>query len=311
MTQNKPAYGAPGDTRLAELALAQHGVVSRRQLYDLGYTRGGITRRIEKRRLHRIHRAVYAVGHKRLAVQGRWMAAVLACGRGAVLSHRDAAALHDLRRVGSGKIDVTAPSRHRLPGIRCHYFRTLSVADTTVVDGIPVTSLARTYLDLTEILTHDRLIDLLEAGERQDKLDVSAIDAAIARNPGRHGIRPLQDAIGELTDTPPLLQSDLERAFRHIARTHHLPMPQFNGYVEGELVDVVWRDQRLVVEVDGRKWHIGKRAFAEDRRRDRKLVRAGWRVVRFTEDQLEQDPAGVGAELSELLRDGPWPPPGR
>jgi very-short-patch-repair endonuclease len=311
MTQNKPAYGAPGDTRLAELALAQHGVVSRRQLYDLGYTRGGITRRVEKRRLHRIHRAVYAVGHKRLAVQGRWMAAVLACGRGALLSHRDAAALHDLRRVGSGKIDVTAPSRHRLPGIRAHYFRTLHPQDTTVVDGIPVTSLARTYLDLAEILTHDRLTDLLEAGERQDKLDASAIDAAIARNPGRHGIEPLGAAMAELTDAPPLLQSGLERAFRHIARTHDLPMPQFNGYVEGELVDVVWREQRLVVEVDGRKWHIGKRAFAEDRRRDRKLVRAGWRVVRFTEDQVEQDPAGVAAELSELLRDGPWPPPAR
>jgi very-short-patch-repair endonuclease len=239
------------------------------------------------------------------------MAAVLACGPGAVLSHRDAAALHDLLRVGSGKIDVTAPSRHHLPGIRAHYVRTLPAQDTTTVDGIPTTTVARTCLDLAEILSHARLIDLLEAGERQDKLDVGAIEATIMRSPGRHGIRPLQQAISELTDAPPLLQSGLERAFRHIARTHHLPMPQFNVYVEGELVDVVWREHRLVVEVDGRKWHIGKRAFSEDRRRDRKLVRAGWRVVRFTEDQVEQDPAAVAAELSELLRDGPWPLPGR
>jgi very-short-patch-repair endonuclease len=311
VTQNKRHYGASDDTRLAELALIQHGVVSRRQLFELGHTRTGIQRRLDKRRLHRIHRGVYAVGHPRLRAEGRWMAAVLACGTGAVLSHRDAAALHDLRRIGSGKIDVTAPSRHNLPGIRCHYVRVLHPEDATTVDGIPVTSLARTYLDLAEILNHARLIDVLEAGQRQNKLDVSALQAVITRSTGRHGTEPLQAAMAELTDAPPLLQSGLERAFRHIARTHHLPMPQFNGYVEGELVDVVWREHRLVVEVDGRKWHIGKRAFSEDRRRDRKLVRAGWRVVRFTEDQVEQDPAGVAAELSELLRDGPWPPPAR
>jgi very-short-patch-repair endonuclease len=101
------------------------------------------------------------------------------------------------------------------------------------------------------------------------------------------------------------------KAFRHIIRTYGLPEPQFNVYVEGELVDVVWPEHRLIVEVDGRKWHIGKRAFGEDRRRDRKLVRAHWRVVCFTEDQVAADPAGVAAELSALLSDGPWPPPAR
>jgi very-short-patch-repair endonuclease len=277
----------------------------------LGFSSQAIKTLVSRKRLHRLHRGVYAVGHTRLRAQGHWMAAALACGPGAVLSHRDAAALHDLSPIGSGLVHVTAPRKHELKGIRCHWARTLDPRDTTIVDAIPVTSLARTYLDLAEFLSHDRLIDVLEAGERQSKLDVSAIDATIARSPGRHGIEPLQAAMAELTDAPPLLQSGLERAFRHIARTYNLPMPQFNVYVEGELVDVVWREHRLVVEVDGRKWHIGKRAFAEDRRRDRKLVRTGWRVVRFTEDQVEQDPAGVAAELSELLRDGPWPPPAR
>jgi hypothetical protein len=134
----------------------------------------------------------------------------------------------------------------------------LSTEDCTIIDAIPVTSLACTYLDVAELVTHGRLID-----------------------------------------------------FRHIIRTYGLPEPQFNVYVEGELVDVVWPEHRLIVEVDGRKWHIGKRAFAEDRRRDRKLVRAHWRVVRFTEDQVAADPAGVAAELSALLSDGPWPPPAR
>ncbi|MGH2894701.1 MAG: DUF559 domain-containing protein, partial [Solirubrobacteraceae bacterium] len=299
------------DGRLAQLALDQHGVVSRRQLYDLGYTRGSITRRIEKRRLHRVHRAVYAVGHRRLTIQGRWMAAVLACGDGAVLSHLDAAALHDLRRIGSGKFNVTAPSRHNLPGIRCHHSPRLHPQDTTTVDGIPVTSLARTCLDIAELLNHGRLVDALEAGQRQNTLDLGAIHAVIARNPSRHGIDPLREAITELGDEPPLLQSRAEQAFRALVRDHHLPRPQFNVYVEGELVDAVWWDQRLVVEVDGWNYHRSKRSFANDRRRDRKLVKAKLRPVRYTGDEVMDEPAGVAAELSELLSDGPGPPPVR
>jgi very-short-patch-repair endonuclease len=128
---------------------------------------------------------------------------------------------------------------------------------------------------------------------------------------GRHGIPPLQAALAELTDAPPLLQSELERAFRSLVRAYELPEPQYNVYIEGELVDVVWPEHRLIVEVDGFKWHRGKRAFGNDRKRDRMLIRAGWIVVRFTDDQVDEDPAAVAAELSELLRDGPWPRPAR
>jgi very-short-patch-repair endonuclease len=286
-------------------------VVSRRQLYEAGYSRSGIARKVERRRLHRVHRGVYAVGHTRLTAKGRWMAAVLACGDRSVLSLRDAAALHDLRQVGSGAVHVTAPSRHNLPGIRCHYDRALHGEDRTVIEAIPVTSLARTYLDLAEIVDHGHLIDLLEAGQRQNKLDVRAIEAVIARNPGRHGIRPLTTAIAELSDDPPLLQSHLERAFRALIRDHGLPEPQYNVYVEDELVDAVWREQRLVVEVDGWNYHRTRRSFQNDRRRDRKLLRAHWRAARFTGDEVTYETGAVAAELSELLSDGPWPLPGR
>jgi very-short-patch-repair endonuclease len=286
-------------------------VVARRQLQALGFSSQAIKTLVSRERLHRLHRSVYAVGHKRLTAKGRWMAAALACGPGAVLSHLDAAALHDLRRIGSGKIDVTTPSRHNLPGIRCHYMRKLHPDDTAIVDGIPATSLARTYLDLAEILNHGRLIDVLETGQRQHKLDVNAIESVIARNPGRHGVKPLQDAIHELTDEPPLIQSPTEQAFREIIRSHGFPVPQFNVYVEGELMDVVWPEHRLVVEVDSWGFHRGKRSFENDRRRGNKLVRHHWRLVRFTHDQVMLDPAGVAAELSELLSDGPWPPPVR
>ena len=306
--QNKRDYHASDDTRLAALAARQHGVVAHRQLLKLGYSRTRIQWRAKHRRLHRIHHGVYAVGHKRLTAKGRWMAAVLACGNGAILSHVEAAALHDLRPVPSGRINVTATSRHNLPGIRCHFMRTLHIEDTAAVDGIPVTTLARTYLDLAELLTRNRLIDLLEAGQRQNKLDVTAIHAVIAHNPGRHGITPLQAALTELADDPPLLQSDLERAFRALTRTHGLPEPQYNVYVEGLLVDAVWPEHRLVVEVDGWNYHRSKRSFEEDRRRDRKLLRARWRVARFTGDHVNGDPDGVAEELSELLCDGPWPP---
>jgi very-short-patch-repair endonuclease len=285
--------------------------VCRRQLYDLGYSRSGIARKVEARRLHRLHRSVYALGHKRLTAKGRWMAAVLACGPGAVLSYAEAAALHDLRQIPSGRINVTAPSRHNLPGIRTHYVRTVHPEDTTTVDAIPVTSLARTYLDLAETLDLARLIDALEAAQRQNKLDVGAIEAVIALNPGRHGIRPLATAIAELADDPPLLQSHLERAFRALIRDHGLPQPQYNVYVEGELVDAVWREHRLVVEVDGWNYHRTKRSFRNDRRRDRKLLRAHWRAARFTGDEVTREAGGVAAELSELLSDGPWPQPGR
>jgi very-short-patch-repair endonuclease len=311
VTQNKRHYGASDDARLAELAVAQHGVVSRAQLLDLGHTRTGIQRRLEKRRLLRVHRGVYAVGHKRLAARGRWMAAVLASGTGAVLSHLEAAALHDLRPIGSGRVDVTATSRHSLPGIRSHWARTLDRDDCTKIDGIPVTTLARTYLDIAEVLNHRRLIEALEAGQRQNRFDVGAVEAVIARNPGRRGIAPLQAALAELADDPPFLQSDLERAFRALSRTHGLPEPQYNVYVEGLLVDAVWPEHRLVVEVDGWNYHRTKRSFEEDRRRDRKLLRARWRVARFTGDDVNGDPDGVAEELSELLRDGPWLPPAR
>jgi very-short-patch-repair endonuclease len=200
---------------------------------------------------------------------------------------------------------------HALPGIRCHWARTLHRHDTTTIDGIPVTTLARTYLDLAEVLNHHRLLEALEAGQRLNTLDLHAIEAVMARNPGRHGTRPLQATVAELADDPPLIQSRLEQAFREIIRDHHLPEPQFNVYVEGELVDVVWREHRLVVEVDSWGYHRGKRSFEDDRRRGNKLLRARWRLARFTDAQVNSRLDAVGTELSELLRDGPWPPPAR
>ena len=279
--------------------------MSLEQLLELGYTRRMIQGRGARGQLIRIHRGVYAVGHGNLSIRGRWMAAVLACGHGTVLSHRDAAALHDLRPIGSGPIHVTAPSPRQIPGVRCHRARDLDPADVVIVDDIPVTTVERTLLDLAETDSGQHLRWALEQAQRQDKLNFGLLQAVIARNPGRHGIKPLQEAMNELADEPEWTQSWLERAFREITRAENLPEPEFNVYVEGELVDAVWREQNLVVEVDGWKFHKTKRSFEDDRRKDAKLVVRHWRVVRFTYNRVRYDRAGVAGELSELLRGAP------
>jgi very-short-patch-repair endonuclease len=305
-------YQSPDDTRLAEFAGAHQGVVSRVELLEvLAFTKAAIQTRVARAQLHRKYPSVYAVGHPNLSLRGGWRAAVLACGPGALLSHRDAAALHDLQRVGSGDIHVTSPSRHHLPGIRGHTARALDPDDVTSVDGISVTSVSRTLLDLAETLNERQLRSALEQAQRQQKLDFRALEAVTARNRGRHGIKPLTQAMRELTDEPPWTQSDLENAFRDLARAAGLPPPQMNVYVEGELVDAVWREHRLVVEIDGWQFHQSRRSFEDDRRRDAKLVVGGWRVVRFTYKRLRHEPAAVAAELRTLLRAGPSPRPAR
>jgi hypothetical protein len=239
--------GSRDDARLVLLAESQHGVVSRAQLRCLGYSDRMIHGRVARKYLHRIYRAVYAVGHTNLSLRGRWMAAVLACGPVAVLSHRDAATLHDLLPVSSGRITVTSTSRHRLPGIRCHAVRSLHPDDVTMIDGIPVTSLARTYLDLAETATARQLRSALEQGEREGKLDYGMIGPLTARCPGRRGLKPLAAALAEMNPDEPWTQSQLERAFLELTRRAGVPQPQMNVYVLDELVDCYWPAERLVV----------------------------------------------------------------
>ena len=297
----KRVYGASDDKRLAELAAQQHGVVAVWQLTGLGYTRDQIAARTRTGRLHRRHRCVYVVGHPKLTLRGRWMAAVLACGPDAALSHRAAATLHGLRRVGSGDIDVTATRRHTIAGVRCHLTRRLDPRDVTLIDGIRVTTLERTLLDNAEVLPARQFSAAMEQAQRDDRLDLRRIDAVIARNPGRHGAKPLQEAMDELVDDPPWTQSELERRFRALATEHGLPTPLFNQYVEGELVDVLWPDRRVVVEVDGWRFHKTRRAFEADRARDAKLVAAGYRVIRYTSRRIKEEPAAVAAQLRRIL----------
>ena len=292
---------SPDESRLARLAFRQHGVVDRWQLIALGYSKQAIQTLIATGHLVRLHRGVYAVGHIRLTARGRWMAAVLACGSGAVLSHPAAAALNGIGPVPSGPVDVTTITRHHPGGIRAHHVRQLAAADRTIVDGIPVTTVASTMLDAAEVVTRRRLDGILESAQQARVFDLRAVDAMIARNPGRHGIPPLQAALADLRDDPPWVIGDGERWFLALIRLAGLPEPRTNVIVDGVLVDAHWPQHNLIVEVDGWRFHHTRRAFEEDRQKDVRLTLRGHRVVRYTWRRLTGAPGEVEREVRALL----------
>ncbi|MDQ6803395.1 MAG: DUF559 domain-containing protein [Actinomycetota bacterium] len=289
---------------IARRADRQDGVVAHWQLIALGYSASAIQRGIRAGRLHVVHRGVYSVGHRKLTVRGRWMAAVLACGPDAVLSHRDAAALHGLRRTGSTKsIHVTVPGRKRhRPGIHVHNVRHLDPADRTVIDGIPVTSVHRTLLDYAETARPQDLRWAFEAYDRKDLLDMRKLDAVMARNPGRRGIKPLRALTAQYRGPAPDTRSRNERRLLALIREAGLPEPSVNVVVAGIVVDFFWPQHRLVVEVDSYTYHHTPADRAEDRRKERMLRMAGCEVLRVTDVELGEAPeaavADVGARLT-------------
>jgi very-short-patch-repair endonuclease len=292
---------------VGELAGLQHGVVARWQLLQLGLSRDPIQKRIDAGRLHRLHRGVYAVGHKRLSRKGRWMAAVLACGPRAVLSHRTAIALWELRPpLSGGAIDVTVPGRSRKgqKGIRVHNVRALHHDDRALVDGIPVTSVHRTLLDYAEVAQAQQLRLAIEASERRELFDLNAIDKLVARSPGRRGRPILAATLTEMRGRVARTESELERAFLALIRVAGIPEPIAQAQVAGYRVDLLWPGTRpLVVELDSYEYHKSRAKFDSDRRRDAKLqVAIDCCVLRVTWTRLEQEPRELIAEVRALLR---------
>jgi predicted transcriptional regulator of viral defense system len=307
------AYGPKGarpprDQAIAALAEAQHAVVALSQLEALGLGARGVSHRVQRGRLHRVHRGVYAVGHPLLTREGRFMAAVLACGPGAVLSHRSSAFHLDLQRHERADIDVTAPKRtgRRKDGIAVHSAVTLDARDVTVVDGVPCTTVPRTILDVAEDGSSREIERLLDRAEVRGLFDLRAVDDVLARADGRHGAVTLRAVLSEIRLGATLTRSELEERFLAICRSVGLAPDGVNAWIPhadggGAEADFVWRGQRLVVEVDGREVHTTRRAFEHDRRRDQRLMLAGWRVVRFTWRQVCFGPASVAATLAALL----------
>lgn len=291
------------DKRLAVLATRQHGVVSLAQLTELGLTRQAVALRAKAGRLHRVHRGVYAVGHRDLTIKSRWMAAVLACGPGAVLSHRAALALWELRPRPNGPIDVTSPgfgSHRRKPGIRLHGTRLLPPADVTVVDSIPVTSVARAFLDYARTANSQQIRTAVEAAERLELFDGRAMTELLDRSPGKATTK-LRAVLTEMTDTVPWSRSELERHFLELVREAGLPEPQVNMNVLGDDADFYWPAQRLIVETDSWGFHRSRAQFEEDRRRDTQRALYGLTTIRITQRRIRTERPRVQAELAALL----------
>lgn len=292
------------DARIARLAERQHGVVSIEQLLATGLGHGAIKYRMRCGRLHRLYRGVYAVGHRRLSREGRWLAAVLALGPGAALSHSSAAALRDLRRSDAAQIHVTVPSgagRLKRRGIVVHRSRTLRADDVQTIDGIPVTTVARTLLDLAGRLADGPLERVVERAQTLRWFDARAVSTVIERAPTRPGATKLARVIARIADEPVLTRSQLEIRMRDLLDAHDLERPAVNAFVDGREVDFLWRRLRLIVETDGHETHGTRSAFERDRARDARLTMLGYRVVRFTYRQVVYEPDGVAATLRGLI----------
>jgi len=301
----EPLEGAE-EAAIAELAGRQHGVVSRQQLLALGFGRRAIQRRIESRRLHSLHLGVYAVGHRVVSREGRWMAAVLAVGPEAVLSHHSAAALWRIRPSSRSITDVTTPQKSRSwKGIRRHH-KALPLDEIAVKEGIPVTSAPRTIFDLAATEDVDTVASLLREAEFLELWDRLSLWDLVERYPGRRGVRKVRVALERLKSEPPgRKRSKLEERFAPFLRLHHLPLPRFNDWIllgpKRYQVDCHWPGTGQIVELDGWQGHKTRTAFREDRARDRALRVAGYSVTRLTWSQLEDEPEAVAADLRVLL----------
>jgi len=302
---------AKREREAAELATRQYGVIARRQLLATGLTPRAVERRIEAGRLHALHRGVYSVGHGTVPLRGRWLAAVLACGDGAVLSHKSAASLWGLMRPSGGSIEVWAGTGRDKPGIHAHQGR-LDPTDVTIRDRIPVTTLVRTLLDLAEVVDEDRLKRVFEEADRLRLLEMEALEQICDRSPGRRALRPIRRLI-ENAREPVTTRSRLEDQFATFCHAHGLPPPATNALVLDHEVDALWPGQRLIAELDGFAFHHHRAAFERDRARDARLQAVGYRVLRITHRRLEREPSSVAAEIRHLLRSLPdeGDPPGK
>jgi very-short-patch-repair endonuclease len=297
----------PLDLAIRRIADAQYGVISRAQLSELAVERGAIRHRISEGRLRQVHRGVYAiVGPRLLTKHGHWMAAVLASGPRAVLSHFAAAALWGMR--GGTRVEVTVPRGGRKPrqGIHLHW-ADLPDDETTTHLGIPTTTVPRTLLDLSAVVQRDELRSAMRQAEQLRLTDPLWVGDLIARYPRKPGVPILKAVVQEAQRGLNVVKEELEERFQAFLLSAGLPLPNTNVLIEEFEVDCVWPAARLIVELDSRTHHAIAHAFEADRARDRRLGAAGWRVVRITWKQLHDSPHEIEADLRRLLSPAPAP----
>jgi very-short-patch-repair endonuclease len=292
---------ARSDRAIVALAERQHGVVTRRQLAALGFGKSAVDARIRAGRLWRVHQGVYAVGRPTLTLHGRCSAAVLSCGPGAAVSHSAAGVLLGVRKERGPRIDVTVPGRggRRRRGALIIHRSALPDGDRTIKDGIPVTTPARTLIDLADVLPRRQLERALDEAAFL-RLDLSDLQP----RPGRRGGGVLASVLAEHKPGTTRTRSELEEHMLRLCQRFRLPAPDVNSSIEAYKVDFVWREQRLIVETDGWDAHGTRGAFERDRRRDADLLAAGWRVLRVSYARLEREPEWVAKRILKALAAG-------
>jgi very-short-patch-repair endonuclease len=304
------AIRGEGETRalgavVATLATRQHGVLARTQLRALAISDDVIDRWIAARRLNPLHRGVYAVGHRRLTGEARYLAAVLFAGDGGVLSHCSAADLWGLRATKEPGIDVIG-STHRRGNhqVRIHQVA-LQPTDVMTRNGIPVTKPLRTILDLARCIPQRELEKAIRQAEYAHLTTTALLAEAVQHHAGRRGMTSLRRALINLGGAPGRTRSDLEEDFIRFLRRHRLPMHELNVAMrvarQPTEADCLWREHKLIVELDGRDAHDSTPAFESDRARDLRLLVAGWRVARVTSRRMRFDGQALARELRALL----------
>jgi hypothetical protein len=282
---------------LAQLAERQHGAVSARQLEEAGLTRASISRWAQGGRLHRVHRGVYAVGHRALSLDGRLVAGLLYAGDEAVFSHTTAAWLWSLIDAEPKRLHLTVLKRRRsLPEIRIHHSRRITALHCR---GYPVTPVARTLLDLAGMLSFRELRRAVAEADYRGLLDPRELRGVLGK--GRRGSGELRAALDRHLPQLAETLSLLEARFLELCESAALPLPEINARVSRMRVDALWREQQLAVELDGGGAHGGAAAMKRDRRRELALRSAGFRVIRYSWDQVTGQRAEVIADLRRLL----------
>ncbi|MGH7481435.1 MAG: type IV toxin-antitoxin system AbiEi family antitoxin domain-containing protein [Longimicrobiales bacterium] len=290
------------EERIAGLARRQHGLATRRQLLELGLSSGALDRHVGRGRLRRLRRGVYLVGPI-LPSRAREMAAVLACGPDALVSHLSAASLREWTapQTASAPVDITIirSHNHPRPGIRIHRTRTLRSDERADLDGIPVTGPTRTLLDLAGV-ADGRVLERAVARAERRAVRRADLEALVARHRGRPGV-PLLRAILTTSGGPALTRSEAEDRFLALVRTARLPAPEVNAWVGGYEVDFFWREARLAVEVDGYRFHSSLPSFEHDRRRATHLAAIGIQVVPLTWRQVVEEDHATAVQIGQAL----------
>jgi len=283
--------------RTAAVASAQWGVISLQQLRDCGVSKSAVNRWRWEGRLHTVHRGVYALGHPNVPVEGRLVAALLHAGSGALLSHQAAGWWWGILDREPGVIDVSAPGRRRsLEGVRVHHPRVL---DRTRWRRLPITTVSRTLRDLAAESSIEELRRALAQADYRRLLNIDEVSAACGQ--GCHGTARLQAALERHEPRIAMTRSELERRFLEECEIARIPMPEVNAQVQGWTVDMLWRSERVIVELDGRDNHSSPSQMERDRRKDLQLRAAGYVVVRYTWAQITFEAHAVIADLRAIL----------